>query len=481
MENEKKSENLFLDLAADDTPTEIESLCMNCHEQGVTRLLLTKIPFFREIILMAFTCPHCGYRSNEIQSGGSIQEKGSIITLKVQKSDLNRQIVKSDAASIRIPEIDFEIPVSTQKGLLNTIEGFLTQSLDALREGQEERRKIDPETTARIDEFLVKLEKCTKGEHLDENNKSEFVFTIIVDDPTGNSYIENPNAPSEDVNMSISQYKRTPLQNFQIGLSSEETPQTQAMNPKEGGKEEEVNEPVEQYKLDFDKLDIKKQVMEFVGNCPNCNVPCTTRMFSIDIPYFKEVIVMASTCDSCGYKSSEVKTGGAISEKGKTITLKVTCKEDLSRDLLKSETATCEIPEKKFKITRGTLGGRFTTVEGLLVGIRDDLLKANPFLRGDSSQESDKIKFSQFLKDIEELSSGESPFTIIIDDPVSNSYIQSLTAPDPDPNLTVVEYERTYDQNDDLGLNDMNTENYMTEEQKKENGKEEVKKESKSE
>ena len=51
---------------------EIESMCINCEEnvipstsqntdsQGTTRLLLTKIPFFREVILMSFSCPHCG-------------------------------------------------------------------------------------------------------------------------------------------------------------------------------------------------------------------------------------------------------------------------------------------------------------------------------------------------------------------------------------------------------------------------------------
>lgn len=37
---------------------------------------------------------------------------------------------------------------------------------------------------------------------------------------------------------------------------------------------------------------------------------------------------------------------------------------------------------------------------------------------------------------------------------------QSLTAPDPDPRLKITHYERTYDQNEDLGLNDMKTENY---------------------
>src|SRR5579859_6725304 len=52
---------------------EIESMCINCEEnvspqptpdrtdsKGTTRLLLTKIPFFREVVLMSFSCPHCG-------------------------------------------------------------------------------------------------------------------------------------------------------------------------------------------------------------------------------------------------------------------------------------------------------------------------------------------------------------------------------------------------------------------------------------
>lgn len=46
----------------------IESLCMNCEEQGTTRLFLTRIPFFKEVVLMSFECPHCGYRNSEIQS-----------------------------------------------------------------------------------------------------------------------------------------------------------------------------------------------------------------------------------------------------------------------------------------------------------------------------------------------------------------------------------------------------------------------------
>src|SRR5260370_14120505 len=54
----------------------------------------------------------------------------------------------------------------------------------------------------------------------------------------------------------------------------------------------------------------------------------------------------------------------------------------------------------------------------------------------------------------------ERPFTVILDDPLSNSYLQNIYAPDEDPNMTVEMYDRTFEQNEDLGLNDMRVENY---------------------
>ena len=44
---------------------------------------------------------------------------------------------------------------------------------------------------------------------------------------------------------------------------------------------------------------------------------------------------MSTNCDLCGYRDNEVKSGTAISEKGRRITLKVEDREDLSRDILK--------------------------------------------------------------------------------------------------------------------------------------------------
>ena len=61
-------------------------------------------------------------------------------------------------------------------------------------------------------------------------------------------------------------------------------------------------------------------------------------MFSVsasEIPHFKEVVIMATSCDYCGHKTNEVKSGGGIEPRGTRITLKITDPSDLSRDVLK--------------------------------------------------------------------------------------------------------------------------------------------------
>lgn len=49
----------------------------------MTRLLLTRVPFFRELIVSSFSCPACGWADAEIQPAGSIQERGVRYTLAV--------------------------------------------------------------------------------------------------------------------------------------------------------------------------------------------------------------------------------------------------------------------------------------------------------------------------------------------------------------------------------------------------------------
>ena len=64
-------------------PTEVESLCVNCGENGITTLLLAKIPHYREVILSSFACESCGFQNNDIQSGGAIQPMGVIYKVNI--------------------------------------------------------------------------------------------------------------------------------------------------------------------------------------------------------------------------------------------------------------------------------------------------------------------------------------------------------------------------------------------------------------
>lgn len=104
----KKPEPLYLTLNPNQEATVIESLCMNCYEQGTTRIMFlnvchvphkqsinsfltpfsphVQIPFFKEIIVSAFSCPHCGYESKDVQSGATIQRLGVRYTLTLNKA-----------------------------------------------------------------------------------------------------------------------------------------------------------------------------------------------------------------------------------------------------------------------------------------------------------------------------------------------------------------------------------------------------------
>ncbi|XP_078168218.1 uncharacterized protein LOC144562798 [Carex rostrata] len=457
--------------AEDDTSVtplhQIESLCMSCGENGITRLLLTRIPHFREVVLMAFECPHCNERNNEVQFAGQLQPKGCHYQLEVPSGRteiLNRQVVKSDSATIKIPELDFEIPPEAQRGSLSTVEGVIARALDGLQVLQDERKKIDPEKAAAIDQFLEKLRSLLSG---DSN------FTFVLDDPAGNSYVENPYAPSPDPLLSIRFYERTPEQTAALGFLSEPTAAEEPA-PEENNLMSDVvphgsvgsvagRRAIAQCNPDevaaaLCRYSAPEEVDTLPTTCGACGVKTVTRFFATKIPYFREVIVMASSCDICGYRSSELKAGGEIPPKGKRITLQVKNLRDLSRDVIKSDSASVKVPELELELTSGTLGGQVTTVEGLITKICESLERIHGFSLGDSSDEWKKKKWTDFKLRLSQLLSLEDEWTLIIDDALAASFVSPATdAIEDDKQLTIEEYERTWEQNEELGLNDMDT------------------------
>ncbi|KAH9946538.1 zf-ZPR1-domain-containing protein [Amylocystis lapponica] len=450
--------------ADEDRPVqEIESLCMRCREQGMTRMLLTSIPFYREVIIMSFRCEHCGFSNNEIQSAGSIRPEGTIYTARIlSRQDLDRQVVKSATCTVTVPE--FELTIPPLRGQLTTVEGLLRDVIADLGADQPLRR-IENEAAYNKIESIIDGFKEILADSEDEGDDDAVgtpqeirlpkasqkdapmrPFTVRLDDPAGNSFVEFVGSMA-DPKWNMRTYHRTRQQNVDLGLvaSDEESP---AAAPKTAGEEEGIGGG-------FDGEN--EEIFVFHGTCSSCGYPLDTLMKKVNIPYFKDILIMSTNCDRCGYRDNEVKSGSAISSQGKRITLKVEDREDLSRDILKSESCGLTIPEIDLVLQAGTLGGRFTTLEGILDQVYEELSEK---VFAGSDAHGDNGAFEAFLKKLKDVKSAERPFTIILDDPLANSYLQNLYAPDPDPNMEIVVYDRTWEQNEELGLNDMKVEGY---------------------
>lgn len=83
----------------------------------------------------------------------------------------------------------------------------------------------------------------------------------------------------------------------------------------------------------------------------------------------------------------------------------------------------------------------------------------NPFF-GDSGDSLFKKRMEEFFAKLKSLKKLKTHFTIILKDPLDNSFIQNPYYPEKDPRCTTEVYERTFEENEYLGLNDIKTENY---------------------
>lgn len=130
---------------------QIESYCSNCSKQGTTRVLALKIPFFKEVMLLSFECPHCLHKTNELEPMNQLQSSGVRFELKVRaQQDLDRMIVIQQKSSFRIPDIDFEAG-KMRSGQVSTIQGLLQEFIEDLTMDQEWRKNEQPEIFEKIE------------------------------------------------------------------------------------------------------------------------------------------------------------------------------------------------------------------------------------------------------------------------------------------------------------------------------------------
>merc|ERR1719308_211444 len=114
---------------------------------------------------------------------------------------------------------------------------------------------MDPDGYQQIEEFVDKIKSLL--ELKDE-------FRIVIEDPSGNSFVENPNAPSADPSKVEKYFVRDKAQDHMLGLFTEEELKT----------EEELAQELDQPEVKpLDEAALQEEVLHFPTNCPDCNAP----------------------------------------------------------------------------------------------------------------------------------------------------------------------------------------------------------------
>lgn len=118
--------------------------------------MLTRIPFYKELVISSFDCPHCDYKNNQLDPAIEIQPQGVRMSLKIEnKDDLDRYVITTDYTCIKIQDLDFEIPSMSQRSQITTVEGVITKTINNLREQKIVMEQTQPEIATKMD-YVIK-------------------------------------------------------------------------------------------------------------------------------------------------------------------------------------------------------------------------------------------------------------------------------------------------------------------------------------
>ena len=171
---------------------------------------------------------------------------------------------------------------------MTTIEGLLRDFITDLGADQPLRRIQDETAYKKIQEIIDAFKEILDDDEDDEDEgggntttkksskaENEHVrpFTVKLDDPAGNSFIEFVGSMA-DPKWNLRTYPRTKEQNVELGLVAEDESADVEKRVETDGQEaaDEVNDD---------------EVFVFPGTCSSCGKPVDTKMKKVSIPYYK--------------------------------------------------------------------------------------------------------------------------------------------------------------------------------------------------
>lgn len=159
-------------------------------------------------------------------------------------------------------------------------------------------------------------------------------------------------------------------------------------------------------------------------HCPICKSKALTLMEDLtEVPYFGKLFIFSMKCSNCKYFISDVEAN----EKKDPIkyTIETESEKDMQIRVIKSSTATVNIPQLKMKMEPGPNSiGFISNIEGILKKF-EDIIEDQ---RNNAEEPAIKKKAKSLLKKIRKVKFGDEKLKIVIEDPSGNSAIISKKA-----------------------------------------------------
>jgi zinc finger protein len=153
------------------------------------------------------------------------------------------------------------------------------------------------------------------------------------------------------------------------------------------------------------------------GPCPCCNTDIEYLYKTENIPFFSDILIISAVCPSCGYKYVDTQ----LLKQGEPAryTVAIEAAEDLAIRVVRSMSASIEIPELGVRIDPGpACQGFVSNVEGVLDRIETVVTGALNW-----GNEVEQENAAALLADIARVKAGTFPVTLILEDPNGNSGI----------------------------------------------------------
>ena len=157
--------------------------CPFCHQKTLTLFESEReIPYFGRVYLFSMSCVSCKYHKADVEPVE--QREAARYSIEVTcEDDMNVRVVRSSAATIKIPHVTTITPGPASNGYVTNIEGILSRvkhQVETLRDDEE-----DPTAKHKAKNLAKKLQRVMWGQER---------LKIIIEDPTGNSAIVSEKA-----------------------------------------------------------------------------------------------------------------------------------------------------------------------------------------------------------------------------------------------------------------------------------------------